>query len=59
MISEVRRELAIRHNLYANWKQGAGRVRRNMMDRQYDVMSAILKRLEEEREHERRAVDRG
>ena len=46
MIQEVRRELEIRARLYPEWKRTAGRNKRNQMDRQFDVMEAVLKYLE-------------
>ena len=41
-IAEVERELAMRREWYPRWKANAGRNKRNVMDRQYDVMEAIL-----------------
>ena len=49
MIIEVRRELRMRATLYPEWKRNAGRNKRNQMDRQFDVMNAILEHLEKER----------
>jgi hypothetical protein len=49
MIAEIKRELEMRGRLYPEWKAKAGRNKRNQMDRQWDVMEAILKHLEEER----------
>lgn len=49
MIQEVRRELDVRARLYPEWKSKAGRNKRNQMDRQFDVMEAILKHLEQQR----------
>ena len=50
MIVEVRRELEMRSRLYPQWKVTAGRNKRNQMDRQWDVMEAILKHLEGQRD---------
>jgi hypothetical protein len=47
MIAEVKRELEMRAHWYPQWKAKAGIVKRNQMDRQWDVMEAILKFLEE------------
>jgi hypothetical protein len=58
MIAEVRRELTMRERWYPLWKKEASRNKRNQLDRQWDVMEAILKHLEEERDHGR-AVERG
>jgi hypothetical protein len=58
MIGEVRRELEMRARKYPEWKVNASRNVRNRMDRQYDVMEAILKHLEREREHGRTTMDR-
>ena len=49
MITEVKRELATRARVYPKWKDQAGRNKRNQLDRQWDVMEAILKHLEGER----------
>lgn len=46
MIREVRRELAMRAQVYPRNKQNAGHALRNKIDRQWDVMEAILKHLE-------------
>lgn len=46
MIEEVRRELRMRATLYPKWKADAGRNKRNQIDRQWDVMEAVLKYLE-------------
>lgn len=46
MIVEVRRELRMRTTLYPKWKADAGRNKRNQLDRQWDVMEAVLKYLE-------------
>lgn len=53
MIEEVQRELDMRAFWYPKWKANAGRNKRNQMDRQWDVMEAVLKHLEEERDAER------
>jgi hypothetical protein len=50
MIREVERELKMRRNLYPTWKQNAGIVKRNQLDRQYAVLEAVLTKLEEERD---------
>jgi hypothetical protein len=47
MIQEVKRELEMRARLYPEWKRTTGRFKRNQLDRQWDVMVAILKHLEE------------
>lgn len=49
MIAEIKRELAMRAEWYPKWKANAGRNKRNALDRQWDVMEAILKHLEGER----------
>jgi hypothetical protein len=49
MIAEVKRELAMRAEWYPKWKANAGRNKRNQMDRQWDVMEAVLQHLEAER----------
>ena len=51
MIAEVRRELAMRQNVYPQRRRNAGLALRNQIDRQYDVMEAILKHLQEERDN--------
>jgi hypothetical protein len=53
MIAEVRRELAMRRNVYPQRQRNAGLALRNQIARQYDVMEAILNHLEEERDHGR------
>ncbi len=50
MIAEIERELAMRARLYPEWKKTAGLNKRNQMDRQWDVMEAVLKHLQEERD---------
>jgi hypothetical protein len=50
MIQEVKRELAMRERLYPQWKRDAGRNKRNQLDRQWDVMEAVLQHLEAERD---------
>lgn len=50
MIREVRRELAMRQTVYANRRRNAGFALRNQIDRQFDVMEAVLKHLEGERD---------
>lgn len=50
MIEEVRRELRMRATLYPKWKADAGRNKRNQIDRQWDVMEAVLRYLEEHNE---------
>jgi hypothetical protein len=50
MIAEVKRELAMRERLYPEWKKTAGRNKRNQLDRQWDVMEAVLQHLEAERD---------
>lgn len=50
MIAEIERELAMRARLYPEWKMNAGRNMRNKFDRQWDVMEAVLKHLQEERD---------
>jgi hypothetical protein len=50
MIDEVERELGMRERLYPQWKAAAGRNKRNQLDRQWDVMEAILKHLQGERD---------
>lgn len=50
MIAEVRRELGMREKLYPEWKREAGRVKRNRLDHQYEVMEAVLHHLEGERD---------
>lgn len=57
MIEEARRELDVRKNTYPRWKQGSGAARRNMLDRRYDVMAAIVTHLERERD-DKRKMDR-
>lgn len=47
MIAEVKRELEMRARLYPQWKLNAGNNKRNQMDRQWDVMEAVLRFLEE------------
>lgn len=62
MIEEVRRELKLRQRLYPQWQRDAGRNKRNMMDRQYHVMNAVLLHLEAQRggtADERGTMDRG
>lgn len=59
MIAEARRELEMRQRVYARWRQGSGRAGRAKLDRQYDVMAAIVEHLEEERRHGRSTVARG
>jgi len=49
MIAEVKRELEMRRVWYPQWKLKAGNNKRNQMDRQWDVMEALLARLENER----------
>ena len=49
MISEVRRELEQRSRLYSEWAR-TGRANKRRLDRQYDVMEAILTKLEAERD---------
>ena len=44
-IAELERELAMRREWYPKWKANAGRNKRNAMDRQYDVMEAVLEHL--------------
>jgi hypothetical protein len=46
MIAEVQRELAMRERVYPQWKIGASIGKRNQMDRQCEVMEAVLKYLE-------------
>jgi hypothetical protein len=56
MIAEVERELALRERLYPEWKLSAGRIKRLRMDRQIEVMRALLSKLQGEyRELERLA----
>lgn len=50
MIAEVRRELDMRARVYPEYKREAGRVKRNRLDHQYEVMEAILHKLEGERD---------
>jgi hypothetical protein len=54
MIREVRREVARRQSINPQRRRTAGLALRNQIDRQYDVMEAVLKYLEEQ--HERRAA---
>ena len=49
MIAEVEREMDMRARLYPGWKQGAGRNKAARLDRQWDVMEALLRHLREER----------
>lgn len=49
MIEEVKRELEMRTRLYPIWKRDASRNKQARMDRQLDVMEAILKHLEAQR----------
>jgi hypothetical protein len=49
MIVEVERELAMRHRMYPQWKRKASNGMRARMDRQLEVMTAILEHLEGER----------
>lgn len=53
MIQEVERELEMRSRVYDRYKHTTGLIKRKQMDRQYEVMEAILKRLEGERDAER------
>lgn len=46
MVDEVRRLLQMRAGLYPQWKRGASLATRNMLDRQFDVMKAVLHNLE-------------
>lgn len=50
MYTEVRRELDMRARLYPDWKKNAGRNKRNQLDRQFDVMQAVLDHLQAERD---------
>jgi hypothetical protein len=58
MIQEVRRELRMRATLYPKWKADAGRNKRNQIDRQWDVMEAVLKFLEGHNERPTATMDR-
>lgn len=49
MIYEVRRELEQRARLYSEWAR-TGKANKRRLDRQYDVMEAVLHRLEGERD---------
>lgn len=55
MIEEVARELRLRARFYAE-RVRTGRMNRRRADRQFDVMEAVLKHLEEERANGRAAV---
>jgi len=50
MIAEVKRELAMRAVWYPRWKVNASINKRNQMDRQWDVLEAVLRHLEAERD---------
>jgi uncharacterized membrane protein len=50
MIHEVRREQAMRRDVYPKLKANAGRNKHNQLDRQFDVMQAVLEHLEAERQ---------
>jgi hypothetical protein len=56
MVEEVRRECQSRRFAFGIACR-EGRMNRRRADRRIDVMDAVLKRLEEEREHERGAMD--
>ena len=58
MIVEVRRELRMRALKYPEWKRDASRNARNRLDRQWDVMEAVLKYLEESNGRDHGTMDR-
>jgi hypothetical protein len=49
MIREVRRELQQRERLYVEWAR-TGKANKRQLDWQYDVMVAVLEKLEAERD---------
>ena len=56
MIEEVRRECAMRRDVFGRACR-EGRMNRRRADRRIEVMDAILKHLEGERDHDRGAMD--
>ena len=58
MIEEIKRECQMRREVYGRACR-EGRMNRRRANWRIDVMDAVLKRLEGEREHERGAMDQG
>jgi hypothetical protein len=52
MLAEVEREIAMRHRMYPQWKRKASNAMRARMDRQLEVMTALLDYLEQRRSME-------